>query len=56
MAYIGDNEQRDMKPAMVEGIFSIHLAEMNHVSLHTMPPQINTLKKLQYILSGDRRS
>ncbi|CAD6592125.1 MAG: hypothetical protein ASARMPRED_006038 [Alectoria sarmentosa] len=56
MAYIGDNEERDMKPAMAEGIFSIHLAEMKHVSLNTMPPQINTLSKLQYILSDDRRS
>ena len=56
MAYIGDNEQRDMKPALAEGIFSIHLAEMKHVSLNTMPPQINTLRKLQYIFSRDRRS
>lgn len=53
MVYIGDNEQRDMKPALAEGIFSIHLAEMKHVSLNTLPPQINTLRKLQYILSND---
>jgi putative hydrolase of the HAD superfamily len=50
IAYIGDNEQRDMKPAMAEGIFSIHLAETEHVSLNTFPPQINTLRELQYIL------
>ncbi|KAF8850872.1 Haloacid dehalogenase-like hydrolase [Acephala macrosclerotiorum] len=50
MAYVGDNEQRDTKPAMAEGIFSIHLAETKHVSLNTFPPQINTLRKLQYIL------
>lgn len=56
MAYIGDNEQRDMKPALAEGIFSIHLAEMKHISLNAIPPQINTLRKLQYILSDDRRS
>ena len=55
MAYIGDNEQRDMKPALAEGIFSIHLAEMKHVSLNTIPSQINTLRKLQYILSNDDR-
>lgn len=52
IAYIGDNAQRDMKPAMAEGIFSIHLAEAKHVSLSSFPPQINTLRKLQYILSG----
>ena len=54
MAYIGDNEERDMKPALMEGIFSIHLAEMKHVSFNTIPPKINTLRKLQYILSNDR--
>lgn len=53
MAYIGDNEQRDMKPALAEGVFSIHLAETKHVSLNAMPPQINTLRKLQYIFSND---
>ena len=31
MAYIGGNEQRDIKPALAEGIFSIHLAEMKHL-------------------------
>lgn len=53
MVYVGDNEQRDMEPAMAEGIFSIHLAETKHVSLNTFPPQINTLRKLQYIFSND---
>ena len=53
-AYVGDNEQRDMKPALAEGIFSIHFAEIKHISLNTIPPQINTLRKLQYILSNDR--
>ena len=54
-AYIGANEQRDIKPALVEGIFSIHLAEMKHVSLNPILPQINTLRKLQIILSNDDR-
>ncbi|RYP03708.1 hypothetical protein DL764_004969 [Monosporascus ibericus] len=53
MAYVGDNEQRDMKPAMAEGIFSIHLAETKHVSLSTFPPQVNTLSKLLHILSNN---
>lgn len=53
IACIGDSEVRDMKPAMAEGIFSIYLAETEHVSLIASPPRINTLKKLQYILSDD---
>ncbi|KAM0350680.1 hypothetical protein ACHAPU_003171 [Fusarium lateritium] len=53
MAYIGDNEQRDMEPAMAEGIFSVYLDETRHVSLNAFPPHINTLRKLQYILSDD---
>ncbi|KAL8387203.1 hypothetical protein RB595_010081 [Gaeumannomyces hyphopodioides] len=52
IAYIGDNYERDMKPAMADGIFSIHLAEAKNVSLNSFPPRINTLKKLQLILSG----
>ncbi|RYP52000.1 hypothetical protein DL768_002796 [Monosporascus sp. mg162] len=51
IAYVGDNEQRDMKPTIAEGIFSIHLAETKHVSLNTFPPQVNTLSKLRHILS-----
>lgn len=51
MAYIGDNEQRDVKPAIAEGIFSIHLAEDKPIYLATEAPQINTLRKLQYLLS-----
>lgn len=53
MAYIGDNKQRDMEPAMKEGIFAVHLAEAKHVSLNAFPPHINTLWKLRYILSDD---
>ncbi|KAI0381426.1 HAD-like domain-containing protein [Hypomontagnella monticulosa] len=53
IAYIGDSEPRDMEPAMAEGIFSIHIAEKEDISLNTSPPRINTLKKLQYILSDD---
>lgn len=53
MVYVGDNEQRDMEPAMAEGIFSIHLAEAKHVSLDDSPPRVNTLRKLQYIFSDE---
>ncbi|KAJ2979782.1 hypothetical protein NQ176_g3041 [Zarea fungicola] len=51
MAYIGDSVQRDMEPALSAGIFSIHLNESKNVSLNSVPPQINTLRKLQYIIS-----
>ena len=54
IVYTGNNEERDMKPALAEGIFSIHLAEMEHASFNTIPPKINTLRQLQYILSNDR--
>lgn len=50
IAYIGDNEDRDIKPAMAEGIFSIHFAETKHISLNAFPVQINTLNKLNHIL------
>lgn len=53
MAYVGDNEQRDMKPAMAEGILCVHLDETRHIALDASPPRINTLRKLQYILSGE---
>lgn len=56
MAYIGDNEQPDMEPAMAEGIFSAHLDEARYVSLNAFPPHVNTLRKLQYILSDDVHS
>ncbi|KAL8282645.1 hypothetical protein RB597_010059 [Gaeumannomyces tritici] len=52
IAYIGDSDERDMKPAMVDGIFSVHLAEAKNVSLISSPPRINTLKTLQMMLSG----
>ncbi|EJP64462.1 HAD-superfamily hydrolase, subfamily IA, variant 1 [Beauveria bassiana ARSEF 2860] len=52
MAYIGDNVQRDMEPALSAGIFLIHFAESKNVALNMVPPQINTLRKLQYIIAG----
>ncbi|KAJ3485481.1 hypothetical protein NLG97_g6808 [Lecanicillium saksenae] len=52
MAYIGDSAQRDMEPALSAGIFSVHLDESRNVSLSSTPPRINTLRKLQYIISG----
>ncbi|TQN66479.1 Glyceraldehyde 3-phosphate phosphatase [Colletotrichum shisoi] len=52
MAYIGDNEQRDMEPASAEGIFCIHFAEAANFSLDVYPPRINTLAKLDCIMSS----
>jgi putative hydrolase of the HAD superfamily len=52
IAYIGDNEKRDMDPSMALGIFAVHLAESKNVSLSSFPPRINTLRKMQYIICG----
>jgi putative hydrolase of the HAD superfamily len=51
IAYVGDNADRDMAPATTEGIYSIHYAEQKHFSLDTNPVMINTLRKLEYIIS-----
>ncbi|KAI0479871.1 HAD-superfamily hydrolase, subfamily IA, variant 1 [Xylaria cf. heliscus] len=50
IAYVGDNEHRDMKPAIAEGILSFHLAENLDCNLEVHPPRINTLNELEYIL------
>lgn len=55
MAYVGDNEFRDMKPAMAEGILSFHLTESLNSNLEVHPLRINTLQKLEYILSWCKR-
>ncbi|WQF87915.1 Putative phosphoglycolate phosphatase-like, domain 2, HAD superfamily [Colletotrichum destructivum] len=52
MAYIGDNKQRDMEPALAESIFCIHFAEAANFSLDVYPPQVNTLAKLDCIISN----
>ncbi|KAK7992704.1 had-superfamily subfamily variant 1 [Apiospora saccharicola] len=52
MAYIGDSEERDMKPAMELGIFCIHFSERKNCNLESHPPRINTLNKLNHILRG----
>jgi HAD superfamily hydrolase (TIGR01549 family) len=51
IAYVGDNADRDMAPAIAEGIYSIHYAEQKHFSLDTSPVMVNTLRKLEYIIS-----
>jgi putative hydrolase of the HAD superfamily len=51
MVYIGDNEQRDMIPATEPGIYCVHYAEKENFSLDVYPAKINTLKKLQFILT-----
>jgi putative hydrolase of the HAD superfamily len=54
IAYVGDSVERDITPALGEGIFAIHLSESKNISLAASPPRINTLRKLQYILADDR--
>ncbi|KAI0448413.1 Haloacid dehalogenase-like hydrolase [Xylaria acuta] len=56
IAYVGDNEHRDMKPAIAEGILSFHLDESLNCNLEVYPPRINTLNKLEHILlsSGEK--
>lgn len=52
MVYVGDSEQRDILPAMNQGIYTVHYAEHEHFSLDIYPAKINTLEKLEYILLG----
>jgi putative hydrolase of the HAD superfamily len=52
MVFVGDNEKRDMDPATRLDIYGIHYAETENFSLDVYPAKINTLKKLQYILTG----
>lgn len=49
MVYIGDSEERDMMPAMKEGIFSIHLDHTKMTSWDSNPPHINSLKDLHFL-------
>jgi putative hydrolase of the HAD superfamily len=50
IVYIGDNADRDILPAMAEGIFCIHYAEHDIFSLDTSPLRIDTLRKLEHII------
>ncbi|KAI0544653.1 HAD-superfamily hydrolase, subfamily IA, variant 1 [Xylaria curta] len=50
IAYVGDNEYRDMKPATAEGISSFHLAESLDCNLDLDPPRLNSLNELEYLL------
>lgn len=51
IVYVGDSKERDIEPATKEGILAIHLDEANNIALGDSPPRINTLRKLEYILS-----
>lgn len=46
MAYIGDSEERDIKPARDIGIFCIHFSERKNCNLETDRPRVNTLNKV----------
>ncbi|RWA11597.1 hypothetical protein EKO27_g3511 [Xylaria grammica] len=51
IAYVGDNEHRDIIPAVAAGVFSFYFAEGLNCNLERYPPRINTLNKLEHILS-----
>jgi putative hydrolase of the HAD superfamily len=51
LVYFGDNEQRDVVPALQEGIFCVHYAEKALLSLEDNPAKINTWKILESILT-----
>ncbi|KAL2202947.1 HAD-superfamily hydrolase, subfamily IA, variant 1 [Sarocladium strictum] len=51
IAYIGDSSERDMEPAMAEGIFAIHLAEGCQMEFGEVPVRMNSLRTLHEILS-----
>ncbi|MCJ1351588.1 MAG: hypothetical protein MMC33_001572 [Icmadophila ericetorum] len=50
MVVIGDSKERDIAPVMAQGIYAIYYAEAENFSLDLEPPQINSLKKLEFIL------
>lgn len=51
IVFIGDSWQRDMEPAMAEGILSIHLDESKTTDLGVSPSVIASLSELQQILN-----
>lgn len=53
IVYIGGDKKDDIASATAEGVFSIHLDEKYHISLDAAAPKINTLMKLEHILSDD---
>jgi FMN phosphatase YigB (HAD superfamily) len=50
MVYIGDSWDRDMQPAMAEGILCVFLNETANVCLSSTPPSVNTLSKIDHLL------
>jgi FMN phosphatase YigB (HAD superfamily) len=51
MPHAGNSEQRDMLPAMELGIYYVSLIEHERFSLDENPLKINSLEKLQRLLS-----
>ena len=50
MVYTG-SPVRDVSPAQKEGMYCIRYTEVDNFSLESVPPKINTLRKLEYILN-----
>jgi putative hydrolase of the HAD superfamily len=53
IVYVSGNKNQDIACATAEGVFSVHLDEKYHISLDDVVPKINTLTKLEHILSYD---
>ncbi|KAI0206030.1 HAD-superfamily hydrolase, subfamily IA, variant 1 [Astrocystis sublimbata] len=51
VAYVGDSEDRDMKPAMAQDILCFHLVESLNCNLEVYPPRINSLNALERLLT-----
>jgi FMN phosphatase YigB (HAD superfamily) len=52
VVYVGDNEERDIIPALAEGIFTVHYDEKGNLVLDADAMKVNTLSKLEHLLSG----
>ncbi|KAK8045578.1 hypothetical protein PG993_005602 [Apiospora rasikravindrae] len=55
VVYIGDSEERDIKPAMTNGLLCVHLSEKENCNLGLRPPHVNTLNKLTHILRSSSK-
>lgn len=51
IVYVGDSVERDITPARAEGIFSIEFNEVESVVLDSKDLKINSLQKLENVLS-----
>ena len=53
MVYVGDSEERDIRPARMQGIFALHYDEKRTLVLNAEEMKIDSLWKFEHILRGD---